>query len=198
MTVASWERGHRARRPAGAGLRVVAAMLVALTTAGATASCSDSEDLSFGANDRIDPSRTSTTADIDGNKSLIGGAETVEQIQGIIDKLLASTDGCAILTQQVVKGYKIDPSAFASPEVFARLSEGLVQVFDHLVSITDVSLREPLLIEKEALSQALEVVNAYIDNPSNPQATVEIQAIAAAPEFVAASAQISQWAADNC
>lgn len=180
--------------------RLVGLPLLALVV-GASLSvvaCTDSEDLELGGLPAIDPNRSTTTQDIDGNKGLVGGAETVEQINALISKLLASNDACSILTQKEVADYKIDPTALASPEVFAQLSTGLAQVFDHLIEITDASIRVPLQTEKKALAQVLDVVNRYIDNPSDAGATDQIKAIAAAPEFVSASTAISLWASENC
>lgn len=160
--------------------------------------CTDSEDLEVGGLPAIDPNRSTTTQGIDGNKAIVGGAETIDQINVIIDKLLASDDACAILTQQTVADYKIDPSALASPEVFVQLSSGLSRVFDHLIEITDATLRAPLQTEKKALAQVLDVVNRYIDNPTDAAATDQIKAIASAPEFVSASTALSLWASENC
>ncbi len=178
------------------GVWVVLAVVVGASLS--MTACTDSEDLEVGGLPAVDPNRSTTTEDIDGNKGLVGGAETVEQINAIIDQLLASDDACAILTQKTVADYKIDPTALASPEVFAQLSSGLAQVFDHLMEITDATLRVPLQTEKKALAQVLDVVNRYIDNPTDAAATDQIRAIASAPEFVSASTAISLWASENC
>ena len=180
--------------------RLVGLPLLALVVGGSLSivGCTDSEDLEVGGLPAIDPNHPTTTQGIDGNKGLVGGAETLEQINALIAKLLATDDACAILTQKEVADYKIDPTALASPEVFAQLSTGLSQVFDHLMKITDASIQAPLQAEKKALAQVLDVVNRYIDNPSDASATDQIQSIASAPEFVSASTAISLWASENC
>lgn len=171
---------------------------VALTTVIAlTAGCSSSRDLESAA-------QTGTTIrdlgeELVEDEALIVGSEGAKEMQKIIDRLLASNDACAILTQKDIKGYKIDATALASSSARQVLANGVVDVYDHLIAlVTDASVKPALQTQRDTFGQVLSVVDRYTANPTSAEANDQIQALVTGEEFVRAESAVSTWTFQNC
>jgi hypothetical protein len=186
--------GEPTRQP----VRRLAALTLALLLAAATAvSCSESRDLGA-------TGRTKTTIrrvdDPDADEdALAGGSAGAREMQKIIDRLVASNDPCAILTQKDVKGYQIDATTLASTATRKVLATGVIDVYDHLVDIIgDPSVRPALEKQRDTFVQVLEIVNRYTANPTSKQGDDQIRALTTGPEFVAAQNAVATWTINNC
>jgi hypothetical protein len=142
--------------------------------------------------------RATTTEDPLEGAELASGAAGVEELQRLFDRLLASNDACAILTQRDVAENRLDPTVFTDPGARRMLADGLVRVFDHLIAITPPTITAALQAEKDVFSQVLEVVDRYASNPNNPGATDEIEVLVNSQQFLAAGQQISQFVSTSC
>jgi len=179
------------RRP----LSVLAAGLLSVVVLGA-ASCSTSREIPPYADEGFH--RTTTTGDPLDGAELASGAAGVEELQRLFDRLLASNDPCAILTQRDVAENRLDPTVFTDPGARRVLADGLVRVFDHLISIAPPTITAALQAEKDVFSQVLEVVDRYATNPNDPGATDEIEVLVNSQQFLASGQQISQFVSTSC
>ena len=176
----------------GAVLVGIVTMTVALVGAG----CSRTTELN------TSPVTTTTPAkaEIDplDDDVIAAGSAGVQQLQDLLDRLLASNDTCAILTQRDVRENQLDPTLFTSSAAREVLAQGLIQVFDHLIRISPVAIRQPLEDEKAVFTQVLTVVDQYANNPNAPDATEAISDLLEAPGFVQAQAQLNLFITQNC
>src|SRR4051812_44651454 len=108
-------------------------------------------------------------------------------MQKIIDRLLASNDACAILTQKDVKGYRIDATTLASSAARQVLARGVIDVYDHLIDIVnDDGIKPALQRQRDTFVQILQIVDRYTANPTSKQGNDQIRALSTGPEFVKA------------
>jgi hypothetical protein len=159
--------------------------------------CSATRDLESDATTTTDKPPSSEIDPLDA-AALASGAEGVEELQALIDRLLASNDTCAILTQRDVRENRLDPTIFTTSAARRVLAEGLIAVFDHLVRISPPQLRQPLIDQQAVFTEVLEVVEQYANNPADTRATAQINSLVGAPGFVAAQQQINAWVSANC
>jgi len=177
--------------------RAASVALVGLVLAVGVVGCSTTRDLdSSGATTTV--KRSSTTEDPLDAAALASGSQGVAELQKVIDTLLASNDFCAILTQQAIKGTRLDPTLLTTPSVRQVLAQGLIQVFDHLIQISPAELKDPLQTEKTIFGQVLDVVQRYSANPSDSKASDDINNLVSSANYLAAQQQISSWATANC
>lgn len=172
----------------------VTALVSAVVLVGA---CSATRDLESVATTSTDKPASTAIDPLDA-AALASGAEGVDELQALIDRLLASNDTCAILTQRDVKENRLDPSIFTTAAARQVLAQGLVAVFDHLVRISPPQLQQPLVDQQAVFTQVLDVVEQYANNPGDTRATTQINALVGAPGFVAAQQQINAWVSANC
>ncbi len=142
--------------------------------------------------------RPTTTEDPLEGAELASGAAGLEELQRIFDRLLASNDPCAILTQQDLAENRLDPTVFTDPAARRLLADGLVRVFDHLISISPPTITSALEAERDVFSDVLEVVDRYATNPTGAGATDEIEVLVNSQQFLAAGQQISQFVSTSC
>lgn len=142
--------------------------------------------------------RPTTTQDPLEDAELASGAAGMEELQRIFDRLLASNDPCAILTQKDLAENRLDPTVFTDPAARRLLADGLVRVFDHLIAISPSSITAALEAERDVFSDVLEVVDRYATNPTGAGATDEIEVLVNSQEFLAAGQQISQFVSTSC
>jgi len=173
------------------GAALVAVALVTVTAG----SCSTTEEIGF---DPSPPVATTTTIDELGSAELAAGADGLEALQSLIDKLLASNDTCAILTQRDVAENRLDPTLFTNTAARKALTAGLVSVFDHLIQISPPQLTPALQSQKDVFQKVLDIVDRYAAAPNETKATEEINVLVDSQSFVTASAQVSQWVGANC
>ncbi len=159
------------------------------------ASCSGSKELAF---DDPTVATTTTTADPLDAAELATGAAGIEELQLLFDRLLASDDSCAILTQRDLTENRLDPTLFTSSAARRILADGLVQVYDHLIQISDPRITGALAAQKDVFGQVLDVVDRYAANPNNPGATDEIEKLVQSQGFVSASQVISGYVSAVC
>ena len=176
-------------------LVTVAAVLAACSMV--SAGCSRTSDLGS-----IDETTTiarhpSTTDPLD-SQPLDTGRAAVQQLQAIINTMLASNSVCDILTQKDVPKGQLDPSLLTSSTARTALSDGLVKMFDHLVQIGPPELTGAFTAQKQIFTQVLAVVNQYANDPGNSQVTEQINTIVESPGYLAAQAQITAWVGANC
>jgi hypothetical protein len=126
------------------------------------------------------------------------GAAGIQQLQDLVDRLLASNDPCAILTQRDVQENQLDPTLFTSSAARQVLASGLVDVYDHLIQISPVAIRQALTDQKAVFAEILKVVDRYANNPNDPGATTQIQDLLAQPGMVAAQQQINVYLQQSC
>lgn len=177
------------------GNRIVA-VVVLVATLSALAACSTTDEISF--DPTGPPASSTTTIDPLDADPLSTGAAGISELQGILDKLVALPDTCSILAQKEIQENRLDPTLFTTAAARQVLAEGLVKVFDHLITISDPSLTSAFEAEKTAFSSVLDVVDRYSSNPSNTKATDEINTLVSAPGFLTAQTQIASWLAANC
>jgi hypothetical protein len=174
----------------------LSALLAPLILVAALAGCSSSREIPPYADEGFH--RTTTTADPLEGAELASGAAGVEELQRLFDRLLASNDACAILTQRDVEENRLDPTIFTNAESRRLLAEGLVKVFDHLITLSPPTITAALQAEKNVFSQILDVVDRYASNPNSPGATGEIEVLVNSQDFLAAGQQISNFVASGC
>lgn len=167
-------------------------LVVLLASVVVLAGCSTTEDLGFAG--------TSTTLRLVQDEDL--GDETsasAEQMQGVIDQLLASDDACAILTQRALQTSGIDPAALLSAGARRVLAQGIVDIYDHLIELVgDPVVRPALQVQSNTYAQVLQIVDRYANSPSSARAAQEIQTLTQTPEFVTASQTVTAWVTRNC
>lgn len=184
--------------PLAARLRARAALvLVPLLVAVPLAACSSTTDL-----DSEAPGTTIRDLGDDplvDDEGLTSGSQGAQAIQRIIDRLVASNDPCAILTQKDIKGLKIDATTLASSSARRTLAAGVVQVYDHVIQIvTDPTVKPALEVQKSTFVQVLDVVERYTANPTSQEGNAQIQALVTGEDFVKAQGQVSDWTNANC
>jgi hypothetical protein len=126
------------------------------------------------------------------------GAAGIQQLQDLVDRLLASNDPCAILTQRDVQGNQLDPTLFTSSAARQVLASGLIDVYDHLIQISPVVIRQALTDQKAVFAQILDVVDRYANSPNDPGATTQIEDLLSQPGMVSAQQQINAFIQQNC
>lgn len=183
------------RLPRFHSLAALAVLNVAVLVA--APACSSTRDLEASA-----PS--STIRDL-GNDPLVddeglaSGSQGAAEIQKIIDRLVASNDPCAILTQKDIRGLKIDATTLASSSARKTLAAGVVQVYDHVIRIVpDAGIKPSLEVQKSTFVQVLDVVERYTANPTSQEGNDEIRALVTGPDFVKAQTQVANWTNTNC
>ncbi len=157
--------------------------------------CSTTEQIDFQVGP---PVSSTTTVDPLGTAELSAGAAGLEALQALFDKLLASNDTCAILTQRDLEENRLDPTLFTNSAARKVLTEGLVNVFDHLIQISPPQLTPALQSQKAVFQQVLDIVDRYAVSPNETKATGEINVLIESQSFVTSSQQVSQWVAANC
>ena len=184
------DTGRRARLLLTTSISVVVAVI---TLAG----CSSSSD--------IDTSRATTSTvriapddALNGDGGVSGGSEATRQPQSAIDKLAASNDVCAVLTQRDVKGMKLDSTTLASTEARKILSAGVVKIYNHLVLIGDAEIKSALQVQRDTFASVLDLVDRYASASSSKQGNEEIRALTEAPQFLAAQQVVTTWIAGHC
>lgn len=156
--------------------------------------CTSSREITVNA----DPEQTTTTEEPIDDDALGSGVEGIAQLQALVDRLLADDDVCSVLAQRNSDSNQLDPSLFLSTRARQVLTKGLVQIMDHLISISDASIRSAFETQKAAFVQVLDVVDRFANNPNDPRSVSAIQSLVQAPDFVQSQQVISQWSAANC
>jgi len=181
---------HRRFRSVGLALAVVWAISLV--------GCSSSRDI------EADEATGTTIRDLGDDslvddEGLVGGSQAAAEIQRIVDRLLASNDACAILSQKDLKGMTIDPTSLASSAARRTLAQGVLDVYDHLVRIIpDASIKPALQTQQQTFVQVLEVVERYTANPTSKEGNDQIQALVTDSDFVTAESTVSAWTYQNC
>jgi hypothetical protein len=136
---------------------------------------------------------------VDPDDVIASGSAGAREIQKIIDRLVASNDACAILTQKDVKGLKIDPTTLASSSARQALTKGVIAVYDHLIDIVpDAAVKPALVTQRDTFVQVLDLVERYTANPTSKQGNDQIQALITGDAFVKAATAVSSWTYANC
>ena len=179
-------------------LRRWAASAALLATTLLPVACSSSRDV-----DSADATKTTIRKLDDGplvdEDGLLGGSQGAKEIQRIIDRLLASNDPCAILTQKDIKGLKIDAATLASSSARQTLASGVIQVYDHVIQIVpDASVKPALGVQRDTFVKVLDVVERYTANPTSKEGNDQITALVTGEEFVKAQSAVSGWTYQNC
>ena len=193
-------RGERVRpcsRIATAfGVRVAAGAAIVVIMSAVGTSCAQTDELAEG--------RSSTTLrigedDLALGDDLAGSSAAAGQMQDLVDELLASNNACAILNQQAAGAIKLDPTTMMSSSARRVLAKGIVDIYDHLVTLVDDPAVKPaLLVQQATFVEVLDIVDRYADSPSSKRGADEIKALAGAPQFVAASQSVATWVTTNC
>lgn len=131
--------------------------------------------------------------------ALISGSQGAKEIQKIIDRLVASNDACAILTQKDIKGLNIDATTLASSAARKTLAAGVVKVYDHIIQIVpDAAVKPYLGTQRDTFVQVLDIVERYTANPTSKEGNDQIQALISGDKFVQAQSAVSGWTFSNC
>lgn len=165
-----------------------------LVLAGGAVGCTRTTELSSELPTTTSPA-PETTDSLDQSQAATAGIAALEDL---IARLLASDDPCAILTQRDVQANQLDPTLFTSSAARQVLAQGLVEVYDHLVVISPLAIRQPLEDQKGVFVQILQVIDRYADSPDDPQAVEEIDGLLAQPAVVEAQAQLNSFIEQNC
>ena len=172
-------------------------VLAALTLGAlAASSCSSTRDLPS-----VTTARPSTTI-VDNSGELprdtVAPSVAIQDLEVLIARLLASNDSCAILTQRDVRENQLDPGLFDDPAARRVLADGLVQIFDHLVTISPPSIHDSLRDQKDIYADVLAVVDEYAADPENTEATAEIEGLLDQPRFLLAQNEINRFIEQVC
>jgi len=176
--------------------RIGLCLSLILAVVGGVASCSTSTD--------IEGSPVTTTqkaprpTDPLDSDALVSGSEAVAQLQALVNSMLAAQDPCAVLTQRDIKENRLDPSLFTSAAARRVVAKGLVDVYDHLITISPAAITSALQSQKAVLIEVLAVVDQYANDPSGTKATKEIDRLVNAPGYLAAQTQLTSWVSANC
>lgn len=126
-------------------------------------------------------------------------ADPSSQLQDIIDAALAADNVCDVLTEKAFAGLKIDDTALVTgPAAIRQTYEGMVEVFDHLITIAPPSLRQPLNDMRDITLQILTVLDRYRTNPNDSSATAAIAALTQSAKYNNARAALAQYATTSC
>jgi hypothetical protein len=186
----------RARRPVPLELVKRAALLMVVAALALVGlGCSQTTDLSSDAVTTTTP-KPSTTDAVDGGAGNTSAG--IDQLETLLDRLLASNDTCAILTQRDVRANQLDPTLFTSSNSRQVLAQGVVRIYDHLIDISPVAIRAPLQDEKNVFAQVLAVVDQYAQNPTDQGATQQIDGLLKQPGMVSAQQQLNDFITENC
>jgi len=175
------------------GILIIAASTLVL---GASVACSSTTELNSDAVTTTNPPKEQ----VDPLDQIAGasGQAGIQQLQDLVDRLLASNDPCAILTQRDVQENQLDPTLFTSSAARQVLASGLVDVYDHLIQISPVAIRQALSDQKAVFAQVLEVVDRYANSPNDPGATGQIEDLLAQPGMVTAQQEINAFITQSC
>ncbi len=157
--------------------------------------CSQTTDLSSDAVTTTNP-KPATTDVVDGQSG--NESAGIDALQTLVDRLLASNDTCAILTQRDVRANQLDPTLFTSSNSRQVLARGVVQIYDHLIQISPVAIRKALQDEKDVFAQVLDVVDRYAQNPNDKNATTQIDSLLKQPGMVTAQQALNDFITANC
>lgn len=171
---------------------VVAAALAAVVAVG----CSRTDEMSQG---RSETTLRIVDDDVSADGDLGDASEAARQMQALVDRLLDSDDACAILTQREAAAVQLDPTVLLSSSARRVLAEGIVAVYQHLVTLVDDPTVKPaLVVQQQTFAQVLDIVDRYADSPTSERGADEVQALASTPEFLAASQTVATWVTANC
>jgi hypothetical protein len=178
--------------------RALAVALLAVAPLTATmAGCSSTRDLGSEGETKTTIRKIADDAGDEG--ALAGGSQGAKEMQKIINRLLASNDPCAILTQKDVKGFSIDATALASATAREVLARGVIDVYDHLLDIVgDDAIKPALQKQRDTFVEILQIVDRYTANPTSKQGNDQIRALSTGPEFVKAQHDVDNWTYQHC
>jgi len=159
----------------------------------AVAGCSTTSEIDF--NGKLPKDPTTTVDPLEGASA---GAAGVAELRQLIDRLIASPDVCAIMTQRDVAQNQLDPTLFSSAAARRVLATGLVNVFDHLLRISDPVILPALQAEKDVFAEVLSVVERYSNDPTSSRATDEIKSLVDSAGFLTAQQDLNFWITENC
>ncbi|MFN8053134.1 MAG: hypothetical protein U0Q22_16935 [Acidimicrobiales bacterium] len=181
---------HRRRRSLAIGVLLAAAVVAA-------PACSSTRDLDSA--DQTGTTIRKLADDLVDEDPLTGGSAGAKELKKIIDRLVASNDPCAILTQKDIKGYQLDPTTLASSSARQTLAQGVVDVYDHLIKIVpDTTITPALQKQRDTFVQVLGIIDRYAANPTSKQSNDQIQALLTGTDFVQAQNAVSTWTYTNC
>jgi len=171
---------------------------VVVATTALLAACSSSRDIE-GADGVTETTRDLGDDPLVDEDELTSGSQSAKEIQRIIDRLVAGTDPCAILTQKDIKGLKIDATALASSAARQTLATGVIRVYDHVIQlVTDASVKPALEVQRDTFVQILDIVERYTANPTSQEGNDQIRALISGEAFVKAQSQVAGWTNANC
>jgi len=174
-------------------VRVVAAAVLAAVVA---VGCSRTDEMTQG---RSETTLRIVDDDVSADGDLGDASEAARQMQVLVDRLLDSDDACAILTQREAAEVQLDPTVLLSSSARRVLAEGIVAVYQHLVTLVDDPTVKPaLVVQQQTFAQVLDIVDRYADSPTSERGADEVQALASTPEFLAASQTVATWVTANC
>lgn len=179
-------------------LRRVFGLALIVATAVVPVACSSSRDIES-AGETKTTIRDLGDDELVDEEALLSGSQGAKEIQKIIDRLVASNDACAILTQKDIKGLKIDATTLASSSARKTLAAGVVKVYDHIIQIVpDAAIKPYLGTQRDTFVQVLDIVERYTANPTSKEGNDQIEALISGDKFVQAQSAVSGWTYQNC
>jgi hypothetical protein len=179
-------------------VRRVLILVTLAVLAASPIACSRSTDIESAPRSTTTSERMPGTTDPLDADALASGSEAIRELQAIVDGMLASNDPCAILTQRGVEGNELDPSVFTSSAARKVVTTGLIDVYDHLITISPPDITAPLSAQKSVLVEVLSVVDRYAASGDDTRATDQINQLVSAPGYLAAQTQLTAWVSANC
>jgi hypothetical protein len=171
--------------------------LATLAAVALVPACSRSTDIASTARSTTTERSPATTDPLDAD-ALASGSEAIRKLQDIVDGMLASTDPCAVLTQRDVDENQLDPSIFTSSAARKVVTNGLIQVYDHLIGISPPEITAALTAQKAVFVDVLAVVERYASSGDDSKATQQINTLVSAPGYLAAQSQLTAWVSQHC
>jgi hypothetical protein len=173
-------------------------LLTLAALAAAPVACSRSTDVDVATQTTTTQKKSPDTTDPLDADALASGSEAIRKLQQIIDGMLASKDPCAVLTQRDIDANHLDPSIFTSSSARKVVTAGLIQVYDHLISISPPEITGALSSQKAVLVDVLAVVERYASSGDDTKATQQINNLVSAPGYLSAQSQLTSWVSANC
>lgn len=175
----------------------LAVVLVVVST-GLPVACSSTREI-----DSADVTKTTIrdlgNEDLVDEDGLLSASQGAKEIQRIVDRLVASNDACAILTQKDIKGLKIDATTLASSSARQTLANGVVRVYDHVIQIVpDPAIKPSLGVQRDTFVKVLDVVERYTANPTSKEGNDQIQSLVTSSAFINAQSAVSAWTYQHC
>ncbi|MEZ5323207.1 MAG: hypothetical protein R2698_14265 [Microthrixaceae bacterium] len=119
-------------------------------------------------------------------------SKTIEQLNKVFDRMLASDDACTILSQKAARGARLSPTALSDTRARQTLALGIIKVYNHVVTLVpSPEVKKALVSQRDTFSEILDIVDHYATNPLSAQARTQIDALMKGQEYHSADGVVT-------